>query len=108
MPVFLELRDGHENLDESSHVPGQLGPVLGPFISARILRDTVRVTIAESEIPFVRIADWILYGAKYYADVEIIIWSVEIISTDQMGPGRTRRRQAFSPALAGLPAKIAA
>lgn len=101
MPVFLELRDGHENLDESSHVPGQLGPVLGPFISARILRDTVRVTIAESEIPLVRIADWILYGAKYYADVEII-------STDQMGPGRTRRRQAFSPALTGLPAKIAA
>ncbi len=101
MPLFLELRDGHDNLDESSHVPGKLGSVLGPFISARILRDEVRVTTPEREIPLDRIADWVFYNGKYFADIEII-------SNDQMGPGRTRRRQPFNPALAVFPDKTAA
>jgi hypothetical protein len=101
MPLFLELRDGHATLDESSHVPGKLGPVLGPFISARILRDEVRVTTSEREVPLDRIADWVFYDGQYFSDIEII-------PNDQMGPGRTRRRQAFVPTLAVFPDKIAA
>ena len=93
--LFLELRDGHVSLDEPSHTPGMLGPVIGPFIAARILRDEVRVTTTEHEYPLQRFADWIFYDGKYFSDLEIV-------ASDQMGPGRTRRRRPFVPSLAQL------
>jgi hypothetical protein len=46
MPLFLELRDGHSGdtgFDLSSGAPGELGPLLGPFIAVRLIRDEVRV-----------------------------------------------------------------
>jgi hypothetical protein len=93
--LYLELRDGHVSLDEPSHTPGMLGPVIGPFIAARILRDEVRVTRTEGEYPLQRFADWVFYDGKYFLDLEIV-------ASDQMGPGRTRRRRPFVPSLAQL------
>jgi len=90
--LFLELRDGHVSLEEPSHTPGMLGPVIGPFIAARILRDEVRVTTTEREYPLQRFADWVFYDGKYFSDLEIV-------ASDQMGPGRTRRRRPFVPSL---------
>jgi hypothetical protein len=43
MPVFLELREGHPGLDQAFSTPGQPGPVLGPFLAFRLLRDELRV-----------------------------------------------------------------
>lgn len=97
MPLYVELRDGHSNLDLSSSTPGSLGPVLGPFIAARLLRDELRVTTPEHEYPLTRVADWTFYDGQFYSDVEIV-------GADQMGPARTRRRQAFTPQLAELDA----
>jgi len=90
MPLFLELRDGHPSLDESSNVPGTLGPVIGPFLAVRILRDEVRVTTAEREFPLLKVADWVYYGGRWFSDIEIV-------PAEQMDPSRTRRRCKFEP-----------
>lgn len=96
MSVFIELRDGHIDLDESSNAPGALGPVLGPFIAARLLRDELRVTTAAGEKNRLsRVADWTYYNGQYFSDVEIV-------GDDQIGAARARRRCAFQPELAEI------
>jgi hypothetical protein len=93
--LFVELRGGRANLDLSAYSKGTLGPVIGPFIAARIIRDEVRVTTTEREFPLQRIADWIFYDGSYYPDLEIV-------TAEKMGPARTRRQRQFVPALATL------
>jgi hypothetical protein len=95
MPVYLEFRDGHSTLEQSSNAPGKLGPVLGPFLAIRILRDDLRVNTSQHEYSLPRIADWVLYAGVFYADIEIV-------PEEQMGPGRTRRRRPFDPDLAAI------
>lgn len=95
MPLFVELRDGHPTLDQSSNAPGKLGPVLGPFIAARLLRDELKVTTPEREYPLMHVGDWVFYDGLFFSDVEIV-------GDDQMGPARTRRRQSFCPNLAEM------
>jgi hypothetical protein len=93
MPLFLELRDGHSSVDHESHIPGQLGPTVGPFISVRLLRDEVRVATSSREHLLLRVADWIFYDNRFFSDIAII-------SSEQIGPGRSRRLQPFDPLLA--------
>jgi hypothetical protein len=99
MPVFLELRNGHTGFDLSSGAPGELGPLLGPFIAVRLIRDEVRVTTLEREFPLERVADWIFYAGKFYSDAEIV-------PLEQMGSGRNRRRRPFDPALAAIDGRL--
>jgi hypothetical protein len=96
MPLFLEFRDGHYSVDQESHIPGELGPIVGPFVSVRLLRDEVRVATAVREFLMLRVADWIYYGNRYFADISII-------STEQIGSGRARRSQPFNALLADFP-----
>jgi len=96
MPCYLELRDGHSGLDSPSSTPGVLGPLLGPFIGIRLLRDEVRVITKEREIALQRVGvDWVFYAGKYYSDIEIV-------PTEQMGTARNRRRQPFDLRLPNL------
>jgi len=93
MPLFLDLRNGHPGhtgFDLPSGAPGELGPLLGPFIAVRFIRDELRVTTLEREFPLPRISDWIYYAGKFYSDAEIV-------PSDQIGSGRNRRRQPFDP-----------
>jgi hypothetical protein len=95
MPLFVELRDGHTSLDQSSSIPGSPGPVIGPLVSARLLRGDLRVGTTQKEYSLAFIADWVFYGGRYYSDAEII-------GSDQIGEARTRRMVPFNPALAEL------
>jgi hypothetical protein len=73
-----------------------LGPLLGPFIGIRLLRDEVRVITKEREIALQRVGvDWVFYAGKYYSDIEIV-------PTEQMGTARNRRRQPFDLRLPNL------
>lgn len=98
MPIFVELRDGQTSLDRPSGRPMQLGPVLGPFVGARLLRDEVRVATAKREYALPRIADGVCYGGSLYGDVEII-------AAEQIGNGRARRMKPFDAALAAIPSE---
>ena len=96
MPLFLELRDGHSSFDQESHIPGDLGPTVGPFVAVRLLRDEVRVATTSREYRLLRVADWVFYDKRFFADIAII-------SAEQIGPGRARRLQPFNPLLADYP-----
>jgi hypothetical protein len=97
MALFVELRDGHPTLNQSSNTPGAVGPVLGPFLGARLLRDELRVVTAKGEFNLPRIApDWVIYDGTYFSDIEII-------TGDEIGPARKRRRQTFDPRKAEMP-----
>lgn len=96
MPLYLELRNGHETLDASSYTPGTVGPVLGPFIGVRIWRDEIRVVTSGPEESLHRVGDWIIYDGKYFADAEIV--SAEKISTR-----RKLRLQTFNSELTEIP-----
>jgi len=96
MPLFLELRDGHSSVDQESHIPGDLGPIVGPFTSVRLLRDEFRVATAIREYRLLRVADWVFYDDRFFADVAIV-------PSEQIGPGRARRLQPFDPLLADYP-----
>jgi hypothetical protein len=91
MSVYIEFRDGHPQLDQPSCTQGALGPVLGPFIAIRLLRDELRVTTRVQEYSVPRVSDWVFYGGIFYADLEIV-------GDDQMGMGRQRRKKLFDPA----------
>ena len=93
MPLFLELRDGHSSVDHESHIPGELGPIVGPFISVRLLRDEVRVATSSREHLLLRVADWIFYDNRFFSDIAII-------PSEQISHGRTRRLRPFDPLLA--------
>jgi hypothetical protein len=95
MHLFLDLRSGRSACDLSSSPLGFLGPVVGPFLSVRLLRDEVRVAAPAREFALQRIGDWIFYGGALYADAEIV-------AQDQIGPRRKRRMCAFDPALGCL------
>ena len=95
MQLFLDLRSGRSACDLSSSPLGFLGPVVGPFLSVRLLRDEVRVATPAREFALQRIGDWIFYGGALYADAEIV-------AQDQIGPRRKRRMCAFDPALGCL------
>ena len=78
MPLFLELRNGHSGhtgFDLPSGAPGELGPLLGPFIAVRLIRDEVRVTTLEWEFPLERVADWIFYAGKFYPTPRLCLWN---------------------------------
>lgn len=95
MPLFLDLRNGRSARDLSSSNLGFLGPVVGPFLSVRLLGDEVRVATPAREIALYRVGDWIFYDGALYADAEIV-------AQDQIGPRRKRRMCAFDPALGDL------
>lgn len=76
----------------------KLGPILGPFLGARLLRDELRVATAKREYALPRIADWVCYGGLFYGDVEII-------ADEQIGNGRARRMKPFDAALAAIPSE---
>ena len=95
MPLFLDLRNGCSARDLSSSKLGFLGPVVGPFLSVRLLGDEVRVATPVREFALQRIGDWIFYGGALYADAEIV-------AQDQIGLRRRRRMCAFDPALGDL------
>jgi hypothetical protein len=95
MPLFLDLRNGRSARDLSSSKLGFLGPVVGPFLSVRLLGDAVRVATPAREFALQRIGDWIFYDDALYADAEII-------AQEQVGPRRKRRMCAFDPALGDI------
>ena len=92
MPLFVEFRDGHSSMELLSGTPGSLGPVLGPFIAVRLLRDELRVTTTTKEFPLARFADWTYYKGQFFSDIEIV-------PEEQIGPGRARRKEVFNPLL---------
>jgi len=55
MSVFLDLRAGRPAGDLSSNPSGANGPVLGPFVSIRLLRDEVRVATEQKEFALQRV-----------------------------------------------------
>ena len=57
MQLFLDLRSGRAACDLSSSPQGFLGPVVGPFLSVRLLRDEVRVATSAREFALQRIGD---------------------------------------------------
>jgi hypothetical protein len=89
MPLFVEFRNGHSSLDQNMNVPGVSGPVLGPFIAARIFGDELRVTTRTGETPVHRISDWFLYHGVYWSDVEIL-------PEEAIGRNRRGRLEAFN------------
>jgi hypothetical protein len=95
MQLFIDLRSGRSARDLSSSNLGFLGPLVGPFLSVRLLGDEVRVATPAREFALQRIGDWIFYGGALYADAEIV-------AQDQIGPRRRRRMCAFDPALGDL------
>ena len=92
MPLFLELGDGHPTLDEPSNTPGCLGPVLGPFIGARLLRDELRIITEHQEYPLDRVSDWVFYDGMFFSDLRIV-------PLENMGQARRRRVRPFDPSL---------
>ena len=93
MPLFVEFRDGCSSVDQESHIPGDQGPIIGPFLAVRLLRDEVRVTTISREFPLLRVADWIFYDERFYSDIHII-------SGEQIARGRACRLRPFDPSLA--------
>ena len=99
MSVFLELRNGLPALDNAAASERAVGPVLGPFLGARLLRDELRVITEKGEHPLVRVADWLHYGSVWWADAELV-------PEEAMGPARRRRLARFRSDLAALPGAL--
>ena len=96
MSVYLELRDGRPNLEESSKTPGVTGPVIGPFLSVRLLGDELRLSTKTGEARRIeRVADWVIYAGFYWADIEVIPES-------GIGPRRRARIEPFKPQSADI------
>ena len=98
MSIYLELRNGHPNIDEFPDAVGVLGPVLGPFLGVRLWREEVRLITTGREVALQRIGDWILYEGMYFTEVEII-------TADKVGPRRKLRLREFDPRHTRMPAE---
>ena len=71
-PLYLELRNGHANIERSPECLGTPGPVLGPFIGVRFWREEIRLITTGLEVALLRVADWVIHDNMYFAEVEII------------------------------------
>jgi hypothetical protein len=96
LPIYLELRNGHASIATFPECLGTLGPVLGPFLGLRLWREEIRLITTGPEVALQRVADWVIYGNMYFAEVEII-------SVDQIGPRRKLRLRVFDPQLTTIP-----